>query len=241
MRVTCDALARPPNLGLEKAPPHANSHHPEIEAMRLPPVYMVTCLSRQAVAQETLYRWTQTDWGTAPELLMDADPELPGEEWSSAQRSTRLTSAFHRALQQVVHDGSRHDEWVLFLEDDLDFHPRIGSFVKSWPAMEDLRCGMASLFDPILHRCELWVGMERAFAAEAGTSVGAQALLLRHWAAELAVADWNTVAGTHSQRLVKLLAPLGPIWIHRPSLVRPVEADPLWAIGNSKHWLPAAS
>jgi hypothetical protein len=180
------------------------------------------------MAEETLARWNETDWGAGPHIFMDAEPEIRGQEWGTAGRHARLSTIFRGALRKALAAGGAEDDWLLFLQDDLEFHPRIGSLVESWPALEDIRCGVASLFNPSLQAFHLWGEMERAFAAQPGTFLGAQALLLRRWAAELAAAEWDTVPGMQSQRLARLLGMLGPIWVHRPSLVQHVAKDSSW-------------
>src|SRR5436190_12785511 len=180
--------------------------------MPFPTVYMLTCPRRKASAVATLERWHETDWGTGPHCILDGDPEVAGEEWGTPGRGARLAAVFAGMLAQALDDGGADDDWMLFLEDDLAFHPRIGMLVETWPALEDPRCGLASLFNPMLRATERWGEMPRAFAALPESFLGAQALLLRRWAAERAVQSWNTVSGLQSQRLAQ---PLGP---DRPTL-----------------------
>jgi hypothetical protein len=161
-------------------------------------------------------------------VLLDTEPEEPGQEWGKAERSARLTTVFARALSQALDDVGEDDEWMLFLEDDLDFHPRIGMLVDAWRALDDPRCVLASLFNPSLQAISDWGTMDRAFAAKPETFLGTQALLIRRGAAEKALAGWKTVAGMQSQRLAQLLGKDGPIWVHRPSLVQHVAEDSSW-------------
>ncbi len=122
----------------------------------------------------------------------------------------------------------RPEEWVLLLEDDVEVHPRLGSLVSSWEALEDPRCVMASLFNASVQTTDRWGPMPRAVAARPEFFLGTQALLLRRGAVARALAGWERVPGLQSQRLAALLGPEGPIWVHRPSLVQHVAMDSSW-------------
>ena len=120
--------------------------------MPFPAVYMLTCPQREASAVATLERWHETDWGTGPHCVMDGDPEAPGEEWGTPGRAVRIAAVFAGMRAQALDDGGADDDWMLFLEDDLEFDPRIGTLVETWPALEDPRCGLASLLLKLSHR-----------------------------------------------------------------------------------------
>ena len=196
--------------------------------MALPTVYMLTCPPRTAMAEATLQRWERTDWCASPQVILDAEPDVAGEEWGTAGRGPRMVALFKEVLTQALDDGGEEDDWILFLEDDLDFHPRIGTLVESWRALEDSQCVMASLFNPGLRPADALGSMERAFAANPKTLLGAQALFLRRGAVARALAKWKTVTGLQAQRLARLLGEEGPIWVHQPSLVQHVAEDSSW-------------
>jgi hypothetical protein len=159
---------------------------------------------------------------------LDAQPEVAGEEWGMTARNRRVVGAFAGMLREVVAEGGPDDEWLLFLEDDLGFHPRIGALVRGWAALRDDTCGMASLFNPSLAKTLAWGTVARAFAAEPKTFLGAQALLLRRGAIQWALKDWDSISGMQSQRLARIIGDKGPIWIHRPSLVQHVAENSSW-------------
>ena len=143
-------------------------------------------------------------------------------------RALRIVAAFQRMLEVAVSSPGDAESWLLFSEDDIEIHPRIGAFLDRWPALRDPRCGMASLFNPSLHEVSSWGEMDHAFAAEPETFFGSQALLLRRaWAAR-ALDAWDTVRGLQSQRLAQLFGGAGPIWVHRPSLVQHMAEDSSW-------------
>lgn len=191
-------------------------------------VHLLTCPARAASLAATLASWRGSDWGAEPLIYCDREPERAGEEWGKAARNRRLTDAFAGMLRGVCAEGGDEKEWLLFIEDDLAFHPRIGSLVRSWAALGDERCVLASLFNPSLAKTLAWGTVARAFAAEPKTFLGAQALLLRRGAIQWALKDWDSVSGMQSQRLARIIGDKGPIWIHRPSLVQHVAENSSW-------------
>ena len=64
----------------------------------------------------------------------------------TAGRGRRLMAAFPGMLAMALDDGGAEEEWLLFLEDDLEFHPRIGSLVEAWAALEDRQSVCKSQF-----------------------------------------------------------------------------------------------
>ena len=161
-------------------------------------------------------------------MHFDQAPERAGEEWGTAGRAAWVVRAFAEMLRAAVEAEGAEDGWLLFLEDDLEFHPRLGALVRSWPALADERCVLASLFNPLLQGNGSWGQIPRAFAAEPATFLGAQALLLRRSAVRRALEKWESVAGMQAQRLAKILGAEGPIWVHRPSLVQHVAGESSW-------------
>lgn len=194
----------------------------------LPMVHLLTCPERAASVAATLANWKRTDWAETPRIYYDRAPECAGEEWGMAARAHRLTKAFAFMLRQVLAKGGDRMEWLLFLEDDLEFHPRLGSLVAEWLPLNDPRCGLASLFNPSLPVDAKWGAPSRAFAALPANFLGAQALLLRRHAAQRVLERWDSAPGLTSQRLARLLGGDGPIWVHRPSLVQHVATDSSW-------------
>lgn len=240
-------------------------------------VHMLTCPQRAASCAATLARWDATDWGRLcgrPRIHLDDAPETSEAVWGDAQRGERIVAAFAKMLVDAVRreeeftaeaqsaqrghslDSSLRplrlggDPWILFLEDDLDFHPRIGAAVASWEGLKGY--GMRTLFNPglsvlklrhdapgadedarvsrrlvngairVLRRMGRLDG-PRQFCAEPTTFLGAQALLLRRSFAQAALDRWPRLNGMQSQRLATLLAdlyPSLPILVHRPSLVQ---------------------
>jgi hypothetical protein len=175
----------------------------------------------------------------------DSAPEDGSAAWGTSARAGRLTEAFAVMLRTALVPPGQPQDWFLFLEDDLDFHPRIASLVETWEALQDPECVLASLFNPSLRPSDRFVPTPRAFAAEPGSFLGAQALLVRRAAALGARANWERIAGLASQRLAQISGRWSRIWVHKPSLVQHVALDSSWgarvqkALDFDPGWTPA--
>ena len=175
-----------------------------------------------------MQRWDETDWGTRPLTHVDAAEEKEGEKWGTAGRARRLPTAFATMLRAATADAGDPEEWLFFIEDDLAFHPMLLSLVRSWVALGDARCVLASLFNPSLQPALHGPLLDRSLAVTPASFLGAQALFVRRRAVAVALAGWETVRGMQAQRLALLLGGEGPLWVHRPSLVQHVAVDSSW-------------
>jgi hypothetical protein len=197
-----------------------------------------------------------------PRVHLDDSPESAEAAWGDAQRGTRIVAAFAKMLEAATDDPDiarrqqatrgtgpggwlrgdayfthriykmERECWLLLLEDDLDFHPRIGAALAAWDAARE--GVMRTLFDPGLKAVGGRQKAEdrednaerdpqaanspsssayclppaaccsRSFAADPRTFLGAQALFIRSWFARHALERWNSVTGMQSQRLAKL-------------------------------------
>ncbi|HEY0548182.1 MAG TPA: hypothetical protein VGF13_01195 [Verrucomicrobiae bacterium] len=198
--------------------------------MTVASLQFLTCPQRQETFTQTLARLARTDWGAWPRIHIDDTREEGASTWGTSARAPRLTYAFAAMLREALAEKGRDEEWLLLLEDDLDFHPKIAAHVAAWGALKDPRSVMASLFNPSLQAIEYPDTPAQAFAANPKTFLGAQALLLRRGAVRRAVAEWDQLSGMQSQRLAKLFGQEGPIWVHKPSLVQHVAVDSSWGV-----------
>lgn len=194
----------------------------------LPAVHLLTCAPRAGTCGETLQRWARTDWPVTPRVHWDTAKEDPALPWGSAGRAHRLTQAFAAMLRAALLEPGVKQKWFLFLEDDLDFHPRLCALVESWEALRDPHCLLATLFNPSIRADPRFPAPARTFAAKPTSFLGAQALLVRRTAAAHALAEWEGLTGMTSQRLATLCGNSHPIWVHRPSLVQHIAKDSSW-------------
>lgn len=182
----------------------------------------------------TLRNWQRTDWGAAPQVHHDPAPERADEPWGTPARSRRVTEAFAAMLRTVIEEPGADDEWLLLLEDDLEFHPRIARLTLQWAGLRDPLCVLASLFNPSLRARTDAPVLPDAFAANPKSFSCAQALFLRRGAARRALEKWNDATGMQAQRLAAILGVEGPIWVHRPSLVQHVAENSSWAARRNR-------
>lgn len=193
----------------------------------------------------TLARWARTDWPVAPRVHLDPVAENEAPPWGTSARGTRLTEAFAGMLRAALAEPGEDQDWLLLLEDDLEFHPHLARHVTRWAALQDERCWFASLFNSGVRSRSLADVPVHSFAAESLSYLGSQALLLRRGAAQEALARWDSLTGLQCQRLATLFGPERPLWVHRPSLVQHVAVDSSWgarvkhAVDFDPAWEPA--
>lgn len=196
--------------------------------MPLPQLHLLTCAPRKQSCMDTLIRLAHTDWPVKPHVHVDEGTEDGSAPWGTSGRARRLTGAFATMLRAVLSAPGAEDEWLLFLEDDLDFHPQLAALVGSWEALQDTECVLASLFNPSIRANPSFPATARAFAALPAAFLGAQALLIRRATAVAALEAWAGLSGMTSQRLAQVSGQYRPLWIHQPSLVQHVADDSSW-------------
>src|SRR5947207_1532362 len=83
--------------------------------------YMLSCRERALVRRETIERLGVTDWGEPPHVVLDeASCERPQERQARNARSL---------LARAIADGP---DYLLFLEDDLEFNRYLRRNLASW-------------------------------------------------------------------------------------------------------------
>jgi len=180
--------------------------------------YMLTCAAREDVRRETLVRLGATDWEEDVSVVVDrSQAERPQQR----QEDTAL-----RILEAAVADRC---EFVLFLEDDLDFNRHLRHNLANWAPLRGAdpdRFLLASLYNPgVAMSVE---NDDRAYAVAVPECVyGSQALLLSRATAGHVIKGWYTTPGMQDIKISRLAAPVTPIYYHRPSLVQHV-ATSVW-------------
>ena len=190
--------------------------------MPLPEVHLLTCAARISTCAQTLARWARTDWPGSPHVYVGAGTD---EAWGRFTRTDRRRDAFAAMVRSALVKPGEEQQWLLFLDDDLDFHPHLASHLEAWEPLRDRRSGMASVFNPSVRAATNLKPLRNSFAAEPQSFVAEQALLLRRCAAKQAVAHWNERPSLTSQRLNCVLQKWQPFWVHKPSLVQKVGPD----------------
>lgn len=186
---------------------------------------MLSCRVRDDIRTQTLARLGCTDWGDDVVVVMD--DEIASRAQDRQERTAR------RLLEQAAADCV---DFVLFLEDDLDFNRHLRHNLRSWePLLAAGREGnlLASLYDPGV-AARRWDPASAFSVAHPGLVYGSQALLLSRATLLRVVAGWETVAGMQDIKISRIAAAEGPVLYHRPSLVQHVQAPSTW--GGAAHF-----
>ena len=187
---------------------------------------MISCPERNKIRRQTLENLAKTDWGDTP---LHIHFDTPGPE-TPDQRQVR--SSF-LALKKSL--DSRAD-YILFLEDDLDFNRHIRHNLCAWSPLQRGAVTLASLYNPRVQEkaCDL---KSNARIVDANACFGSQALFLARPAVEYIVRQWDKVQGLQDIKIARLVGRLGkPIFYHAPSLVQHMGTQSTW--GGGFHQAP---
>jgi hypothetical protein len=173
---------------------------------------MITCAERETVRRKTLTNLAQTDWGDLP-LEVQVDE---GEGDDHARRQTACAfAALSRALE-------RPWDYVLFLEDDLEFNRFIRHNLEHWEPLRNGRAHLGSLYNPRLRVIANDV-KSRSRIVPARIIFGSQALILSRPALRHVVSHWEEIRGMQDIRISRLAGQLhSGTFFHAPSLVQHV-------------------
>jgi hypothetical protein len=182
---------------------------------------MISCRERDRVRRQTLENLAKTDWGDVPLQIHCDTPQL-GDPGQRQVRSSFL--ALKKSLEFKA-------DYILFLEDDLDFNRHIRHNLGTWGPLKRGAVALASLYNPrVLERaCDL---KSNSRIVDAKSAFGSQALLLSKGTVEYIVRRWNDVPGFQDIRMTRLVGRLGsPILYHAPSLVQHIGTRSTWGGG----------
>ncbi|HUD46726.1 MAG TPA: glycosyltransferase family 9 protein [Candidatus Baltobacteraceae bacterium] len=182
---------------------------------------MISCRERDELRRRTLENLAKTDWGDMPLHVHFDTPDDGTEEQRQVQSS-------FLALQKSL--DCRAD-YILFLEDDLDFNRHIRHNLSHWSPIRRGVVTLAGLYNPRLSvkACDL---RSNARIIDPNTSFGSQALLLSKETAAYVVRRWNDVLGLQDTKICRLGGRLGkPVYYHAPSLVQHIGSSSTWGGG----------
>lgn len=184
--------------------------------------YILSCPDRQQLRLQTLVNLRSTDWNDEPEIEID---QTTCERKQERQERTAL-----RLLQRAVEEGP---EYILFLEDDLDFNLHLRRNLQYWYPLVKTPSRMhffASLYSPNIRR--LAQSPRHAFfVADPNTVYGSQAFLLSLITARYITERWSDVVGMQDIKMSRLAARHCPLYYHTPSLVQHVGVESAWGGG----------
>ena len=193
--------------------------------------YILSCPAREVMREQTIANLRATDWGDEPQVEID--------QTTFARRQERQESTALRLLQRAVADGP---DYILFLEDDLEFNRHLRFNLEHWYPLVNTpprRPFFASLYNPNgkgrLRTVSFAAETRHAyFVVDPNTVFGSQAFLLSLVTARYIVEHWNNVIGMQDIKMSRLAARFGPIYYHTPSLVQHVGVDSAW--GGPFQW-----
>jgi hypothetical protein len=203
-------IARPP-----QAPPPPKARPVRIGAV------MISCPERDQLRQRTLANLAKTDWDGQPvQIQMD---EGHGDDHRKRQEQCAWL-----ALKKALEAPS---DYILFLEDDLDFNRHIRHNLLHWRAVTTGMAVLASLYNPSIREVAFDFP-NRARIVPPGRVFGSQAFLLSRATVEYVVRHWRSVKGMSDIKISRLAGRLkAPILYHAPSLVEHIGTQSVWGGG----------
>ena len=180
-------------------------------------VCLISCARRHALRRGTLRRLA--DAGCPGPVLVQL------EEHHSDSQARSFTQDAYVGLQRAL---ATEPDYVLFLEDDLDFNRHFWHNLLHWPPLRRGEVTLASFYNPGLRvlACDV---PSHANVIDPQSVFGSQAFLLSRAAVRYALRHWGKEDGPPDVKLPRLLARLGrPILYHCPSLVQHVGRRSTW-------------
>ena len=191
--------------------------------MNIAPV-IITCHGREGLLAATLESWSKTDFLDTP--LVEVDTGL-------GERRDRQTLNSYNALCRALVEWPGEVDFVLFMEDDLQFNRNLKRNLSSWvPLLDSLNSRskyfFGSLYNPNVR--ELSVHPDY-FIADPTAVYGSQCFILSATMVREIVNQWEDEIGMQDIKMSRLAARYGSIYYHRPSLVQHVGTESTWGGG----------
>jgi len=179
---------------------------------------MISCPDREALRRQTLKNLGRTDWNNSP-LHIQID------EGVESDRELRQIQCSYLALKQILKSNS---DYILFLEDDLDFNVHFLHNLKHWKPLSTRSIALASLYNPRIREMVCDPKNNTRFMSPQSV-FGSQAFLLSKEAAKYVVRRWEKVEGKQDIKISRLAGHLNK-WVayHAPSLVQHIGEASLW-------------
>lgn len=180
---------------------------------------MISCPQRTKMREQTLASLRASDWGDRA-IHVELDPQT-----CSHPQESQLANA-KRALTIGLESKA---DYILFLEDDLEFNIHFWHNLQSWKPVQARSITLASF-------CRLPGVRQLAADVQAGcwvadprTMYGSQAYLLPPATVHYLLKHWDLESGYQDIRLPRLATRMGrPILYHSPSLVQHIGRASTW-------------
>lgn len=187
--------------------------------------YMLSCPEREALRQQTLANLQASDWPDLPRIELD--------QTTFARRQERLEQTALQLLRRAVAEAS---EFILLLEDDLQFNRHLRHNLEHWYPLRHLCRGehfWGSLYNPNVRELERHED-QAFFVADPKYVYGSQAFVLSVATARYIVDHWGEAVGMQDIKMSRLAARLCSVYYHVPSLVQHIGVMSTW--GGHYHW-----
>ena len=179
---------------------------------------MISCAERADIRERTIRNLEATDWGQG--LAFVQIDRAESQDKKERQVQTALL-ALKRALEVP-------SDYVLFLEDDLEFNRHLRHNLERWLPLRQGGLTLGGLYNPGLR--ELACSVAHHFSVVAPDAIfGSQAFLISRVALQFIVRHWREITGLQDIRISRLAGRLGrPIFYHSPSLVEHIGLQSVW-------------
>src|SRR2546422_863493 len=135
-----------------------------------------------------------------PLLVIVAVAFIELDEGNGDNHQQRQTRCAYRALKKSLERG---EDYVLFLEDDLDFNRHLRHNLHNWEPVKAKRITLASLYNPKVRElaCDL---RSHARIVAPKAVFGSQAFLISRDTLEYVLRRWHEVAGMQDIKISRL-------------------------------------
>lgn len=205
--------------------------------MKFIPV-IITCPGREAMLEQTLASWRQTDFGKVEPLIqMDTNQHERKQE----RQEHNSLAALKLAIQTLAMNRTdlTAPEFILFMEDDIIFNRHLRHNLENWAPIrrhvanqEKIHTVQEEAFFASLYDCTIReivrVPEENYFIADPDAVYGSQCYVVSVPLARCFVEHWWEVPGMQDIKMSRLAARLCPIHYHTPSMVQHVGYQSAW-------------
>lgn len=186
--------------------------------------YMITCPKRSNVLDKTLENLRATDWGEEPVIIMDHEN---GNQQINSLRLLRTAYAHQDFF-----------DYVLFLEDDLDFNINIRHNLQNWPRLQNQSFMFGTLYgDRTSEHVQPVTIYDGDYSYNMSGHYCSQALLIHKKVIKYLIDNWSKAIGWQDIRFQKLLSQLFNLsWGSIVNLIQHQEVKSTW--GGGAHSTP---
>jgi hypothetical protein len=186
--------------------------------------YVLSCEERADICAETVADLGQTDWRSAPVVVLD--------ESTASRKLQRIVDTGQALLARAV-DESERDDVLLVCEDDVSFNRSLRHNLEHWTPVVDRRADghlFGSLYNPNVVTPAIDA---TAIVADPCRFYGSQGMVMSVTTARSLVEQWDDGDGPLDLRISRLAARWSPLWYHHPSLVQHRAVESTW--GGEPH------